>query len=329
MTHTDPLHEEYDAIFPKAEGLQNFVREQLETLLRDNDVILGIPIEFRIKEWDSIAEKIRRKSLVLPNIAALPDLVALRLVLLFHRDVETICRLIEENFDIIKSEDVSKRLDETMFGYQSRHLNVMIPSAWRTLPVLRGAGDLQVEIQVRTVAQHIWAAASHKLQYKHEQSVPSPVRRAIHRVAALLEVVDLEFERVLKERESYSASDPQHLTDERLSVDTLSAILTEVLPPQNKSDDEEYDDFLVDLAHFGVDTVGKVRAILSRHQLEVARSEEAFVRSEFMGTTRERMKKGVYFTHIGLARQAMQLEFGDAFDDYMAAQYSPGAPIED
>jgi hypothetical protein len=155
------------------------------------------------------------------------------------------------------------------------------------------------------------------------------VRRAIHRVAALLEVVDLEFERVLKERESYSASDPQHLTDERLSVDTLSAILTEVLPPQNKSDDEEYDDFLVDLAHFGVDTVGKVRAILSRHQLEVARSEEAFVRSEFMGTTRERMKKGVYFTHIGLARQAMQLEFGDAFDDYMAAQYSPGAPIED
>jgi ppGpp synthetase/RelA/SpoT-type nucleotidyltranferase len=33
-----------------------------------------------------------------------------------------------------------------------------------------GLGGLRAEVQVRTTAQHIWAAASHKLQYKHEES---------------------------------------------------------------------------------------------------------------------------------------------------------------
>lgn len=56
---------------------------------------------------------------------------------------------------------------------------------------------LKAEVQVRTVTQHVWAAASHVLQYKQEASVPLPVRRSIYRVSALLETVDLEFERVL------------------------------------------------------------------------------------------------------------------------------------
>jgi ppGpp synthetase/RelA/SpoT-type nucleotidyltranferase len=59
------------------------------------------------------------------------------------------------------------------------------------------------ELQLRTLAQHIWAVASHKLQYKREASVPVPIRRSINRVSALLEMVDLEFDRVLLEREQY------------------------------------------------------------------------------------------------------------------------------
>ena len=87
--------------------------------------------------------------------------------------------------------------------YQSLHYIIRIPKHWLKVSTFADLGELKAEIQLRTLAQHIWAATSHKLQYKHEDSVPPPIRRSIYRVSALLETVDLEFERVLAERGTY------------------------------------------------------------------------------------------------------------------------------
>jgi putative GTP pyrophosphokinase len=43
------------------------------------------------------------------------------------------------------------------------------------------------EIQVRTLAQHLWSDMSHELGYKPELSVPDEMQRRLFRLSALVE----------------------------------------------------------------------------------------------------------------------------------------------
>lgn len=189
-----------------------------------------------------------------------------------------------------------------------------LPEGWLSVA---GLGDLKAEIQVRTLAQHIWAAASHKLQYKHEANVPPPLRRSIHRVSALLETVDLEFERLLGERATYVESDIATLgSDEPLNVDVAQSLLSELLPSLNRVDDEPYAELLEDLVHFGVNTTGALRALINKHSQEILRTDANHVdareaQDEYQGTSFDRIAAGVFFTHVGLTREALCEEFGN------------------
>lgn len=98
----------------------------------------------------------------------LDDLIGIRVILLFHRDLERIDRILRDELDVLAAEDTGSRLSETQFGYQSQHYIVRIPESWQNTPSFSGLRSLTAEVQVRTVAQHIWAAASHKLQYEQE-----------------------------------------------------------------------------------------------------------------------------------------------------------------
>ena len=236
---------------------------------------MGVPLESRVKSWDSIAEKIERTSLKLKGIKQLNDLVGLRLMLLFRRDVTRVCELISTNFTVVSQEDTSQRLAETEFGYQSLHYIIKLPEDWLSVPTLREFDDFQAEIQVRTLAQHIWAAGSHILQYKREVSVPPPVRRSIYRVSALLETVDLEFERVLDERESYiSELRADKSRDEPLNVDLVAKILDERLPQENKMEAEPYSELLEELHHFHIDSAKRLTELIGKH-LEDALAADA------------------------------------------------------
>jgi hypothetical protein len=161
------------------------------------------------------------------------------------------------------------------------------------------------EIQVRTLAQHIWAAGSHKLQYKREASVPPPLRRAIYRVSALLETVDLEFSRVLDEREAYLSEELSEVTrPQTLNVDLLRAVLDEILPPENKRGDEDYDGVLIDLTSFPINTDHDLRNLLSEN-MEVIKKRETELLTEYRAkeaisaeTIRERLDKGVFLAPL-------------------------------
>lgn len=193
----DALSREYSVIAPTAARFASTLQEQLEMMLATGNLTLGVPIEVRVKEWESIADKIARNRLKLTSLRELTDLVGLWLILLFKRDLPAVQDLISESFSVVSHEDTSARLSETQFGYQSVHYVIKLPGDWLRVPTLADFTGLRAEIQVRTLAQHIRAAASHKLQYKSESNVPAPIRRSIYRVSAILETVDLEFERVL------------------------------------------------------------------------------------------------------------------------------------
>ena len=325
----DQLRAEYLREAPRAERLRVALLEQVSRLLKDKQVSLGVPLESRVKSLESLCEKVERKSLALDRLVDLTDFVGLRIILLFRRDLDVAHSLITRAFRLLSSEDVATRLDEMHFGYQSLHMIVRLPEHWLAVPTLADLGDIKAEFQIRTLAQHIWAAASHELQYKHEASVPPPIRRSIHRVSALLETVDLEFDRVLSERVSYVANANPSTSDEILNVDLLAAVLNESFPPENRDGSEPYAKLLEELSFFQIKTAGDLRRLVKSHKEAVAASEAFQLQSRMgdqvpMGTTKERMDAGVFFTHVGLTREVLRNEFGDRFDDYLKKSLASG-----
>lgn len=310
MSYSD-LKVSYSKVEPRAKRLKLALSAELDHLLNENGVTLGVPIESRVKEWSSIEEKLVRKSLVLEQVEELDDLVGLRLILLFRKDLKAVDRLLRDFLLVRSAEDTSLRLSDTQFGYQSQHYIIEAPKNWLSIPSWGDLGGIRVEIQVRTMAQHIWAAASHKLQYKREASVPLPLRRSINRASALLETVDIEFDRLLDDRLVYLKDELKNETPSSLlNVEILDAILLEIFPSANRTREEDFDELLAELDHFGIKTAGQLRDLLKKHFDSIMAEDAKYAKGE-----------DFYFQHIGLAREGLRKEFGDnAVSEFMQAR---------
>ena len=302
------LKSEYDAHLPKANRLMLCMRDQLEVLLHQNNITLGVPMEARVKTWASIDGKLRRKGQQISCISDVSDIVGLRLILLFRDDVERMHDIITSTLCVRSFENTGDRLAATQFGYRSNHYNFTIPDSWSSLPSYSDLGEVEAELQVRTLSQHIWAAASHKLQYKHEESVPPSLIRSIHRVSALLELVDLEFERILEARRDYGDA-PSGVGSDTvvLNVDSLKNIMNEMLPQENIDRDEDYDEVLRDLYREGYAQVAKFRNALTKGLPAALMEDKRIAANTVLDEDEERRKRGVYFTHCGLVRMALNI----------------------
>ena len=327
-THAKPegqasqqLREAYSSILAGAERFRFALAQQLQAIVDVQQISLAFPIESRVKTWESIISKIERLRLHLDRAEDLHDLVGARVIVLFQRNSAKLCQAISEAFTILKQEDTAARLGDSQFGYSSVHFLARLPSGWRRIPSFAGLPDIAAEIQVRTVSQHTWAAASHLLQYKMEESVPLPIRRSIYRLSALLETVDLELERVLAGREQYR-SGITHNVSEPLNADSLQQVLDADLPAQNKDVEDIYDILLPELHRFNVTQTDQLRGIISKHLNEVLQEDASRAKSVIQTPTmpersKERAAKGAFFTHVGLVRGLMEREFGDAWEKYM------------
>lgn len=312
----DKIQQQYAQCAARAERFRLAIIEQLNQLLSKHQIALGVPMESRVKSWESVTEKLDRKQLELSQIESLDDLVGLRLILLFRSDLDSVEQLIRQTFQVLSSEDTGDRLETTQFGYQSKHFVICLPKEWLSVPSFADLNDLRAEIQLRSIAQHIWAAASHKLQYKQESSVPPPLRRSIHRISALLETVDLEFDRILAERADYlKTGEANSGSAEPLNVDLVSAILERMLPRENKDTDEKYDELLSELVELSINTTQRLEALIKENlsdakAVDLQRVEERRAQGHYLGTTKERTELGVFFTHVGLVRTMLRKRFG-------------------
>lgn len=91
---------------------------QISHLITIDQISLAVPIQYRIKKWESIVDKINQgRYTIKDSIFELQDLIGLRIILLFKRDTEQISKLIKNNFKIIKEYNTEDRLGENQFGY--------------------------------------------------------------------------------------------------------------------------------------------------------------------------------------------------------------------
>lgn len=306
------LKQSYDSVRSLAEKCLHEISNQLKQIIDDQGLKLGFPIQARVKSWNSIKEKVINQNLKLRSIEDLQDLIGFRTVFLYKRDLLFIEETIKETFIVKKQYDTFDRLAENQFGYSSIHFVVQLPKSWLDVPSLSQFSKFSAEIQTRTLAQHIWAEVSHKLQYKSTTDVPNTLIRPIYRASALLETVDLEFERLLVDREQYR-KDISRNNDQDLNVDNIEQILDEILPAQNKDQYEEYAELHNNLISNGIKSTTQLKETLNNHLNWVINEDKSQVQKELdeaedIGAPGvppdewERVKGGYYFTHIGLVR---------------------------
>jgi ppGpp synthetase/RelA/SpoT-type nucleotidyltranferase len=339
------LRKEYQQLLLAAEHLERELSRQLQHLFDSESVALALPLQTRVKDWSSIQDKLQRVPLSLKAIDDLQDLVGLRVVTLFSRDAVRVCELIASNLTVVRRYDTKERLRGDQCGYASIHFVVRAPEEWIAAPTMRALDGRQAEIQVRTLAQHLWAAASHELQYKREESVPEALRRSVHRASALLETVDLEFERILAERDAYLSSLGRQIPDVTLNVDSLAAALNELWPASHRVANEPYAHLLSDLAKHGISTTAQLRSLINKWReavlIRAAREAERLRtavstygvkngtvtiqkegRITAMNVTPEiveRANAGMFYTHTGLTWTALH---------YSTGERRPDEPIE-
>jgi len=137
-------------------------------------------------------------------------------------------------------------------------------------------------------------------------------------VAALLETVDLELERLAAARDDYVAGlkdDPEVA----LNVDSLRGFMDRRLPHANKdtAGGEDYAELLPQVIASGVRSLRELEDLLDRNWLVVLDREEKLVQDSRQdvdkygggyGVTPERVAAGVYFSHVGLVRLALRAD---------------------
>jgi ppGpp synthetase/RelA/SpoT-type nucleotidyltranferase len=207
-------------IRPRYAAYAAFLRTVLEAASRK--LAPQAIVESRAKATASFAEKILRKrsrynrpSGVLPPdpLIRMTDLCGGRVIAQTSAHVQAMCRFIEEAFDVdwSNSEDASRRLRPTEFGYRSVHYVVSInPEKLRAAGVSVTADPeilgLKAEVQIRTLLEHAWADIGHDMSYKTDLKIPDRIRRQFASLAAVLEGVDRQLASMLADLDAFKSN---------------------------------------------------------------------------------------------------------------------------
>ncbi len=149
----------------------------------------GFQIYGRPKKVDSILKKLILKPE--KTYESMTDKAGIRVVVRFTDKLDIVGSFIEQRFPEHKKDDKRYSMKTDQVGYQAIHYDIKFDEDNDS----KIAG-LWAEVQVRTMAQHLWSEMSHGLAYKPGLTVPDPVRRWLMRLSALIEVADDEFLRV-------------------------------------------------------------------------------------------------------------------------------------
>ena len=245
--------------------------------------ILVSNIEDRTKTVESFTDKVSRsdKDGKYGSFSEITDLSGLRIIAFLKTDCDEISKLLRNNFivdelnSIVKTDD----MEPDRFGYQSIHLVLSYRSDRTILPEFARFKDMKVEIQVKTLLQHTWAAIDWKLRYKSKLATPKEVQRRLYRISALLDAADDEFLVVSEDsknlKETYEKAIKKGNLDlviNKLSVEAFlnspetKAIVSKLanklkMPPSVlvPADDSSLQMLLVTASQFKIETLAELR----------------------------------------------------------------------
>lgn len=305
----EELRAEYERLLPKLRSCRGALASSLADVLRP--LAPRLSIQSRVKSWESIEFKLSGFTRPIASITDLNDLIGMRCVLLFGSDVEAATRVIEDTFTVVAQADAGRRLEEDRFGYLSKHIMIQVPD--RT--------DLVAEVQVRTMAQHVWAEASHTLQYKQEDQIPDRLHRSIYSLAAVMELVDRELERI-RELKSRLMEDPgvwEPQDEDQLATLSIQLILYDMIDDREMPEEDDWFALLTELLHLDVKTIGELKNLIREMKDSALRVEqedlaELLASPETPDHVKDRYRRrGKYLTPVGLVRTMLLEKYPDRY----------------
>lgn len=132
-------------------------------------------IKSRVKSFDSLLKKIRRKNIPLTMTSIeenIQDIAGVRVICSFPDDIYRLadCLLSQDDIILLEKKDYIKNPKPS--GYRSLHLIIQTP-----IFLQEGKRMVTVEVQLRTIAMDFWASLEHKLRYK--KNIPADQEKRI------------------------------------------------------------------------------------------------------------------------------------------------------
>jgi ppGpp synthetase/RelA/SpoT-type nucleotidyltranferase len=189
----------------------------------------------RAKEPHSLVKKLLKGK---HTYDSLSDKVGVRCIIRYRDDLE---RVVEATQSLFVCGIVDRKADSlgvSQIGYLSIHVDVSLRD---DDPLVAHYQGLHAELQIRTLAQHLWSEMSHDAVYKNDVAfakLSDDLTRRVNLMAGLIEVADQEFNRLNGEVEQrpevriYKALESHffkltaaHAPDPELSLEVISLLL--------------------------------------------------------------------------------------------------------
>jgi putative GTP pyrophosphokinase len=281
----EKLSQGYALRQPLLNALEREALHEIETALTTNGIKYH-SISSRVKTLKSVTTKAERKSLQDP-LGVLVDLVGVRVVALFLGDVEKIASLLKDTFDVQFVDNKIEDGDLSKFGYLSVHLHVKFKKYFSGTRYDQ-IKNLVFEVQIRTIAMDAWASASHYLDYKSEEDIPTDLKRDFHALSGLFYVADKHFEMFFRERQASVKDVQKHsqrtdFLEEEINLDTLSEYLAKKYPERSEPDAPLISELVKSQHERGLKKLAELAVLLDKKapyltQMEIGREDGIFNR---------------------------------------------------
>lgn len=180
-----PNTKQYKELIMHYEAGLNLALNIINVLLKEREFYTGEKItdhiKSRIKTFASATKKLKKKGYAIDcaNIEKhVHDMIGIRIICPLLNDVYKVVKMIRKNDVMTILEEKDYITNPKKSGYTSYHLLVRIPVSF-----LNKTKDIELEIQVRTLAQDFWASEEHMISYKFDGLVPDEIKNELKTIA--------------------------------------------------------------------------------------------------------------------------------------------------
>jgi putative GTP pyrophosphokinase len=156
-------------------------------------------VQSRAKDVDSLVRKLVKKSQ--HSYESLSDKAGIRVIVRYKSQLEIVGKIAGTLFQCAEPDNKISAMEPNQVGYLGVHIDLRLKqddAAAKEYP----ADHFRGELQIRTLAQHLWSEMSHDTFYKNDetlQPLPPQAKRRIYVLAGVVELADEEFDRVNSE----------------------------------------------------------------------------------------------------------------------------------
>ena len=171
--------------------LNTEIQAMLDSISTDSETALAEHIKCRVKSAESLKEKLRVRGFpARAGLENLSDLVGARVITHFVGDIYTVLDLIQKNdsWRVVQVKDYIADMKPN--GYRSLHVLLNVPFG------VGGISDIDIEIQLRTIAMDCWASLEHQLKYKKDIKNTALIVEELKRCADEMASTDLSMQTI-------------------------------------------------------------------------------------------------------------------------------------